>query len=106
MCVAQIFLDSYSNQSGKWPQWRRGVGSASSVAFKSVVRSHLPSFLLPCPQCGHRMAVTAVTPARSGGGAESSNLKDITHGCMQCGTTLTRTVRRRDGDDRETAIGA
>jgi hypothetical protein len=51
------------------------------------------------------MAVTEVTPARPGGGAESNNLKDITHGCMQCGTTLIRTVRR-DEDDQETAIPA
>ena len=76
------------------------------MAFNSVIPSHLPSFLLPCPHCGHRMAITAVAPVRPSDSAESSNLEDITHGCVQCGTTLTRTVRRRDGDDRETAIGA
>jgi hypothetical protein len=49
------------------------------------------------------MAITAVTPAQSNGGEESSNLEDITHGCVQCGTTLTRTVRTRAKGDRETA---
>jgi ferredoxin-like protein FixX len=39
------------------------------------------------------MTITAVTPAQSYGGAESGNLEDVTHGCTQCGTTLTRTVR-------------
>jgi len=50
------------------------------------------------------MAITAVAPAQSNGGAESSNLEDITHGCVQCGTTLTRTVRQRGEDDREAAL--
>jgi hypothetical protein len=26
-------------------------------------------------------------------GAASNDLEDITHGCVQCGTTLTRTIR-------------
>lgn len=52
------------------------------------------------------MTITAITPARSNGGAESGNLEDITHGCAQCGTTLTRTVRSRAETDRETAIRA
>jgi len=52
------------------------------------------------------MAITAVTPARSSGGAESSNLEDITHGCVQCGTTLTRTVRPLAEGDQETALRA
>jgi len=51
------------------------------------------------------MAITAVTPARSSGSAESSNLEDITHGCVQCGTTLTRTVRPRAEDDRKQHFG-
>jgi hypothetical protein len=50
------------------------------------------------------MAITAVAPAQANGGAESSNLEDITHGCVQCGTTLTRTVRQLADDDRETAL--
>ena len=52
------------------------------------------------------MAITAVTRARSGGSASSSNLEDITHGCVQCGTTLTRTVRPLAEDDQATAIQA
>jgi hypothetical protein len=52
------------------------------------------------------MAITAVTPARPGDSAEPGDLEDITHGCVQCGTTLTRTVRPLAEDDRETAIRA
>jgi predicted RNA-binding Zn-ribbon protein involved in translation (DUF1610 family) len=63
------------------------------VSVKNIVPSHLPSFLLPCPQCGNRMVVRAVTPLPFEGNAEGSNLDDITYGCVQCGTTLTRTVR-------------
>jgi hypothetical protein len=51
------------------------------------------------------MAITAVAPVQSNGGAES-NLEDITHGCVQCGTTLTRTVRQLAEGDRETAVRA
>ena len=50
------------------------------------------------------MTITAVTPAQSNGDAELSNLEDITHGCVQCGTTLTRTVRPLVDGDRETAL--
>jgi len=63
---------------------------------KDVAPSWLPTFLLPCPHCGHRMAVTSVAPARIEGGMESNNLEDVTHGCVQCGTTLTRTIRPLD----------
>jgi len=52
------------------------------------------------------MAIMAVAPAPSSDNAESTNLEDITHGCVQCGTTLTRTVRPRDDDERETAVRA
>jgi predicted RNA-binding Zn-ribbon protein involved in translation (DUF1610 family) len=56
--------------------------------------SRLPRFFLPCPHCGHRMAITAIEPAPPlGYGTASSHLEDITHGCAQCGTTLTRTMR-------------
>jgi hypothetical protein len=86
-----------------------GKPKVASVSFKSPSRSNLPSFLLPCPCCGRRMTITAITPARSNGGAESANLadlEDITHGCAQCGTTLTRTVRPLAESDQETAIRA
>jgi hypothetical protein len=40
------------------------------------------------------MAITAIEPAPPlGYGTASSHLEDITHGCAQCGTTLTRTMR-------------
>ena len=63
------------------------------VSVKNIVPSHLPSFLLPCPRCSNRMIVRSVTPVPVEGSAECSNLDDITYGCAQCGTTLTRTVR-------------
>ncbi|HKD31465.1 MAG TPA: hypothetical protein VKC66_36875 [Xanthobacteraceae bacterium] len=52
------------------------------------------------------MAITAVAPARPSDSAESSNLEDITHSCMQCGTTLTRTVRAIAKDDQKAALPA
>ena len=77
-----------------------------SVSFKGVALSHLPSFLLPCPHCGHRMAITAVAPARFAGSVGSNDLEDITHGCVQCGTTLTRTVRPHNAEEQETTLRA
>jgi endogenous inhibitor of DNA gyrase (YacG/DUF329 family) len=71
---------------------------------KDVSPSRLPSFLLPCPHCGHRMAVVTVAPTRMDTGAESNELEDVTHGCVQCGTTLTRTVRPFTGEDHEIAL--
>jgi hypothetical protein len=64
----------------------------------SKVPSHLPSVLLPCPHCGHRWVITAVAPARYGNGADSNDLEDITHTCVQCGATLIST-RRSFSDD-------
>jgi hypothetical protein len=63
------------------------------MRYKNVAPSFLPSFLLPCPYCGHRMALTSVAPARYPNGAESNDLEDVTHSCVQCGTTLVRTRR-------------
>jgi hypothetical protein len=71
--------------------------------YKDVAPSRLPSFLLPCPHCGHRMAITGVSPARFENGGESNDLEDITHGCVQCGTTLTRTVRPLSAEAHEIA---
>jgi hypothetical protein len=39
------------------------------------------------------MVIMAVAPTPFEGGAGRSHLDDITYGCVQCGTTLTRTVR-------------
>jgi hypothetical protein len=55
--------------------------------------SGLPSFILPYTQCGHRMMVTSIEPSRLSSGAASNDLEDITHSCVQCGTTLIRTMR-------------
>ena len=65
--------------------------------------SRLPSFLLPCTHCGHRMVVTAVTPLRVADGVESDDLEDVTHSCVQCGATLIRTVRHFSVDTRPIA---
>jgi hypothetical protein len=67
--------------------------------YKGVTASHLPSFLLPCPHCGNRMAITAVAPAQYANGAESDDLEDVTHACVQCGTTLIST-RPLSGDSQ------
>jgi hypothetical protein len=39
------------------------------------------------------MVVRAVTPVPLEDSAKSSDLDDITYGCVECGTTMTRTVR-------------
>jgi hypothetical protein len=44
------------------------------------------------------MAIATVTPTRYDSGAESNELEDVTHTCVQCGTTLTRTRRPLSGD--------
>jgi hypothetical protein len=92
MCVAQILLDSFRFQTGN--KIRLGV---CVMRHPSVTPSRLPTFLLPCPFCGHRMAVTAVKPAMyaievEGQNGQDTELEDVTHGCVQCGTTLTRTI--------------
>jgi hypothetical protein len=59
--------------------------------YGNVAPSHLPTFLLPCSHCGHRMEITAVAPALYANGTASNDLEDITHTCVQCGTMLTST---------------
>jgi hypothetical protein len=70
---------------------------------KDVGSSRLPSFLLPCSHCGHRLAITAVTPALLENGLRSDDLEDITHTCVQCGATVIRTIRTLSGDDHAIA---
>jgi len=76
--------------------------TGASMDCKDVAPSRLPTFLLPCPHCGRRMAITAVAPAQFDG-VQSNTLEDVTHGCPQCGTTLTRTVCPLNGDARAIA---
>jgi hypothetical protein len=49
------------------------------------------------------MVIAAVAPAQLDNGAESDNLEDVTHACVQCGTSLTRTIRLLTGDAHTTA---
>jgi hypothetical protein len=65
---------------------------------KDITPSSLPSFLLPCLHCGHRMAITGVTPALIANGVKSNDLADVTHTCAQCGATLIRTIPSRSGE--------
>jgi hypothetical protein len=91
LCVAQIFVDSILNRAGSGPgrfrTWK------ALVRYINVAPSHLPSFLLPCPHCGHRMAVRAVAPALYSSGEASNDLEDVTHTCVQCGTRQISTRR-------------
>jgi hypothetical protein len=50
------------------------------------------------------MVIIEVTPARFAGGVESNDLEDITHGCVKCGTTLTRTVRPLADEEQDRAL--
>jgi DNA-directed RNA polymerase subunit RPC12/RpoP len=52
--------------------------------------SHLPSLIMPCPYCGHRMVVTSIAPTSSD--PSESEFEDVTHACRSCGTELIRTV--------------
>jgi endogenous inhibitor of DNA gyrase (YacG/DUF329 family) len=70
---------------------------------RDIAPSGLPTFLLPCPHCGHRMTMTAVAPARFEHGRDSNEFEDITHSCVQCGTAVTRTVRPLDAETQEIA---
>jgi hypothetical protein len=71
------------------------------MRYQEVSPSRLPSLLVPCPLCVHRMVITAVEPALLADRAASSDLEDITHCCAQCGMTITRPppLDVRAGDD-------
>jgi len=43
------------------------------------------------------MHVISVAPARLETGSAANDLEDVTHACMQCGTTSSRTVRPLHG---------
>ena len=64
---------------------------------RDIAPSSLPSFLLPCPHCGHRMHIISIAPARLDNGSAANDLEDVTHACVQCGTTLSRLVRPLNG---------
>jgi hypothetical protein len=90
LCNAQIYVDYFidSSRNARW-------GWALEVAMQcsEVAPSCLPSLFLPCPHCGHRMVITAVAPAFLPDGVTANDLQDVTHGCDQCGTKLTRIIR-------------
>jgi DNA-directed RNA polymerase subunit RPC12/RpoP len=67
------------------------------MRYHEVAPSRLPSLLVPCPHCVHRMVIAAVEPALLANGATSNDLQDITHRCVQCGTTLIRRIRSLSG---------
>ena len=50
--------------------------------------SGLPTFMMPCPQCRHRMSIKSIAPAMF-----APELEDITHACDHCGSELVRTVK-------------
>jgi len=43
------------------------------------------------------MVITTVEPALLANGAASNDLEDVTHCCVQCGTTIIRTVTTLPG---------
>jgi ribosomal protein S27E len=62
------------------------------MRYQEVSPSRLPFLLVPCPLCVHRMVITAVEPTLLASGATSQDLEEVTHGCVQCGTTIIRSV--------------
>jgi hypothetical protein len=44
------------------------------------------------------MMIAGVAPARFTDGIGSNDLQDVTHACVQCGTTLTRMTRPIPGN--------
>jgi hypothetical protein len=70
---------------------------------KDLAPSHLPTFLLPCPHCGHRLDIATAAPAKLSGGINSNDLQEVTHVCAQYGATFSRMVRLSTGDTDEIA---
>jgi hypothetical protein len=67
------------------------------MRYGEVSPSRLPSLLVACPLCVHRMVITTVEPTLLADGAASDKLEDVTHCCAQCGTTIIRTVPSLSG---------
>jgi DNA-directed RNA polymerase subunit RPC12/RpoP len=59
-----------------------------------ITPSLLPSFLLPCPLCGSRLAIAKVAAPRYIDGDDFNDLEDVTYTCVQCGTALITTRRQ------------
>ena len=43
------------------------------------------------------MHIISIAPARLENGSAANDLEDVTHACVQCGTTLSRLVRPLNG---------
>jgi hypothetical protein len=79
------------------PAARRGWDLEVAMRYQEVSPSRLPSLLIPCPHCVHRMVIATIEPALLAHGTASNDLEDVTHRCMQCGTTIIRTIRSLSG---------
>jgi hypothetical protein len=93
MSEREGLLDNAKVGERRVPHNPKRTEPESSMYRKDVSPSGLPSLLLPCTHCGHRMMFASVEPARLGSGVASNDLEDITHHCVQCGTAVVRTMR-------------
>ena len=98
----EIIVDTFM----KWAGNDRSAQTGSTMGRKWIVQPELPSLLLPCPLCGHRMAITSVTPLAFADHGDSADLEDVTHSCVPCGTAVIRTVQSSYGDTHTIARGA
>jgi hypothetical protein len=72
--------------------WDRDSGGGSIIMNRrTVTESRLPGLILPCPTCGGRLVIRTLEPT-----FYSDDIKDVTHGCDQCGAELTRMIRMLD----------